>query len=184
PRPRAPRGRGSAWRACKSFSSIEQTRHHLAKTYTMTGLPTRFLDEKGWPSSGCDSKLGSGRPRSSFETDGMSAAAASSTLRPMASVPATSRVRQRRRRVSGFIIIITVPRPSARSGTRTARRVTSLIESFRGSPELVTLDEGHVCDRMAVLQRSNHADGPKARVLVVGGIVWPATTGLGFCPGV
>src|SRR2546427_7928711 len=50
---------------------MEQTGHQLAKKFTMTGLPTKSLDEKGWPSTVCDSKLGRGRPRSSCETDGM-----------------------------------------------------------------------------------------------------------------
>src|SRR2546427_3360340 len=87
---------------------MEQTGHQLAKKFTMTGLPTRSLDEKGRPSSVCDSKLGRGRPRRSSETDGRSAAPARSTVGPRASVPTTSRARQRRRRVS-VVLLTAVP---------------------------------------------------------------------------
>src|SRR5438309_11620311 len=154
-----PRCRRSGWRVCKSFSSIEQTGHQLAKKFTMTGLPTKSLDEKGWPSTVCDSKLGRGRPRSSCEIDGMSAASTPLTVRPIATVPTTIRPRQRRRRLWVFSIIAAVP-PTLRK-TRAERALDAavdlvpinptastrtLIESFRNSLELVTLDEGHVRD--------------------------------------
>jgi len=87
----------------------------------MTGLPTRSLDEKGWPSSVCDSKPGRGRPRSSPEMDGSARRRCHRRSGRIAIVPATSTTCQRRLRISLFAIIA-VPRPSAPSETRTERR--------------------------------------------------------------
>src|SRR5437667_9645475 len=59
--------------------------------------------------------------------------------------------------------------------------MTCLIESFRGSFELVTLDEAHVRDGMTLLQSRNHADRPKPWSLLDGGIDCCLQWCLGLC---